>query len=567
MTRYDWRVTLIRDGRSLVLDRSNCRAFRRFVIWWLTGLVVALFWFAPVVAQNGDNFQTAPVILDGRQLFEVSDSEQSPAGARAEWVSSQLTKAVSSPDSPQVEVRSRNDLPTIWLNDGYLLTVTEPDTQLNRSPERQARIWRNEIRQALQQARQERSRNFLRDRAIEAILAVLLTLAIQWGLRIFWRRYLREWLFRRIRTSDADDTEMQRTVDGILNLALAVVRLGLWIAVVFYIANLFPLTRQWSYYITDSLTSSLTEPMLPIGQKSYSTVELLILLLLLFGLVTLAGTATNLLRSRILHVTGIDRSAQEVITILLKYGLIAIGTLVLLQIWGLDLSSLTLLASALGVGIGFGFQDIAKNFGSGLVLLFERPIRVGDFIEVGDYVGTVERIGGRSTVIRTLDRVSIIVPNSRFLESEVINWSHDNPVSRLRIPVGVAYGSDIDAVEATLLEAARHHADVLALPPPKVLFIGFGNSSLDFELLVWCFDPSRQYFITSDLYFAIEDLLRQRDIEIPFPQRDLHVRSGTLPVELSPALERVVLQWLERSNGNYDPKDARGDCGGTSSNR
>ncbi len=110
--------------------------------------------------------------------------------------------------------------------------------------------------------------------------------------------------------------------------------------------------------------------------------------------------------------------------------------MVLLQVWGFDLSSLTILASAISVAIGFGFQDIAKNFGSGLVLLFERPIQVGDFVEVNQYMGTVEYIGPRSTLIRTLDQISIIVPNSRFLENEVINWSHQNPISRLHVPVG-----------------------------------------------------------------------------------------------------------------------------------
>ena len=260
-----------------------------------------------------------------------------------------------------------------------------------------------------------------------------------------------------------------------------------------------------------------------------------------------------------MRYAGINRGAQEAIAILAKYGLIFIGTLVLLQIWGLDISSLAIVASALGVGIGLGLQDIAKNFGSGIVLVFERPIQVGDFVEVGDYKGTVERIGARSTEIRTLDRVSIIVPNSRFLENEVINWSHRNPISRLHLPVGVAYGCDAKAVEGALLEAASSHASVLKSPPPQVLFKSFGDSSLNFELLVWTKEPERQFLLTSDLYYKIYEVLGQRQIEIPFPQRDLHLRSGTLG--LSPQVESALIQMFAHlpNNGGYQRSTTSAD--------
>lgn len=289
------------------------------------------------------------------------------------------------------------------------------------------------------------------------------------------------------------------------------------------------------------------------GENPYSLTELIILIGLLFGLVIFAGTLTNFLRSRILSFTGINRGAQEAIVILFKYGLIFIGTLVLLQIWGLDISSLTILASALSVGIGFGLQDIAKNFGSGLVLVFERPIQVGDFVEVGEYTGTVERIGGRSTEIRTLDHVSIIVPNSRFLEKEVINWSHRNPISRLHLPVGVAYSSDPKVVQAALLEAASKHPNVLQAPSPLVLFKEFANNSLNFELLVWTAEPNKQFLLKSDLYYNIFEALQQRQIEIPFPQLDLHLRSGTL--EFTPEMQLALIQMFERLSNNQQRID------------
>jgi small-conductance mechanosensitive channel len=145
-------------------------------------------------------------------------------------------------------------------------------------------------------------------------------------------------------------------------------------------------------------------------------------------------------------------------------------------------------------------------------------------------------------VLRSLDQISIIVPNSRFLEEEVINWSFENPVSRIRIPVGVAYGSDISLVKEALLQATHGHAAVLTNPEPIIFFLGFGDSSLDFELRVWIAEPSAQYRIKSDLFFRIEELFRAHQIEIPFPQRDLHVRSGNVPLAMSPQLEETLRQ-------------------------
>jgi small-conductance mechanosensitive channel len=309
-----------------------------------------------------------------------------------------------------------------------------------------------------------------------------------------------------------------------------------------------PATQRWSNQAIGSIVSSFTAPVLTLGSRAYSMIDLLILTALLFGVIILAGVLTNLLRARVLQRAGINRGLQEVIAMLTKYAMVTIASVVLLQIWGLDLSSLTILASALGVGIGFGLQDIAKNFGSGLVLVFERPIQVGDFVEVGEFKGTVERIGARSTEIRTLDHVSIIVPNSRFLANEVINWSHRNPVSRLHIPVGVAYHSDPKAVQEALLEAAQNHPDILKSPSPRVLFQGFGDSALDFELLIWTATPNHQFLLKSDLNFLIFDAFQRWQIEIPFPQRDLHLRS----VQVTPELEATLNQLSSQPPNDSD---------------
>ncbi|NES80272.1 MAG: mechanosensitive ion channel [Moorea sp. SIO2B7] len=386
--------------------------------------------------------------------------------------------------------------------------------------------------------------------------AVLLAIAIDWFLGKLWLR-LREFAHRFLGTREnSSDEEQWWALNLFLNLSFLLVRAIVWVAVALYIANLFPLTRRWSYRLGKTLIISFISPVISVGKNSYSVVDFLILIGLLLGLVILAGTLTNLLRSRVLQITRINRGLQEAIAIVSKYTFVCIGTVVLLQVWGLDLSSLTIVASAIGVAIGFGFQDIAKNFGSGLVLLFERPIQVGDFIEVGNYTGNVELIGARSTLIRTLDQVSIIVPNSRFLENEVINWSHLNPVSRLHLSVGVSYNSDVNLVREALLEAASDCSDILPKPKPQVLFKGFGDSAIDFELLVWINKPSQQIVLKSEMYFRIEASLRKHQIEIPFPQRDLHIRSGNLPLELSNKLAQTLFEISQKLiKGEQNPSN------------
>jgi hypothetical protein len=203
----------------------------------------------------------------------------------------------------------------------------------------------------------------------------------------------------------------------------------------------------------------------------------------------------------------------------------------------------------LGVGIGFGLQNIANNFVSGLLLNVERPIRAGDFVRVGEFLGTVSRIGARSTAIRTPENLTILVPNSKFLESEVVNWSHGSPVSKLSLPVGVAYGSDLGRVRAALLEAARGHPLALRDPRPQVDFVRFGSDAVELELEVWTAEPQRQEELVSDLGFRIDAAFRRAGVEIPFPQRDLHVRS--------PELARLVAALARRLEAGEGAEAAR----------
>jgi small-conductance mechanosensitive channel len=200
------------------------------------------------------------------------------------------------------------------------------------------------------------------------------------------------------------------------------------------------------------------------------------------------------------------------------------GFVVALGLIGFSLDRLTILIGALGVGLGFGLQNVVNNFVSGLILLFERPIRVGDRIQLDDLVGDVTRIGMRSSRVRTLDGIDLIVPNADFISSRVANWTLADRVRRLSLPVGVAYGTRPQRVIELLMGVARSHPEVLPSPEPEVLFRAFGESSLDFELRVWT-DGRLLYRVQSDIAVAAYDALEQAGITIPFPQRDLHLRS------------------------------------------
>ena len=316
----------------------------------------------------------------------------------------------------------------------------------------------------------------------------------------------------------------QALIKSLWRIFLLVSPLFLWISGLLYICSLFPQARSRVYQVR----MFLGEPIFSLGQKSYSALQLLLLLALTVSLWFLVKGLVFLIKSYLLSRLGANRNIQEIVGTLTQYILLFLGLIILLQLWGLDLSALAIIASVLGVGIGFGLQNIANNFISGLIIILERPIQVGDFIKLGELVGTVQSVGARSTQIKTWDGVSIIVPNSRFLESEVINWSYEDSTSAIRLPIGVAYGSDIKRVRVALLKAARDHKEILATPRPKVLFQEFGESSFNFELRVWLLEPRHQFRIKSELNYAIEKNLRDYGIEIPFPQRDLNLKSSHL---------------------------------------
>lgn len=227
----------------------------------------------------------------------------------------------------------------------------------------------------------------------------------------------------------------------------------------------------------------------------------------------------------------LDINRRQVAGTLTRYAMLMVGLLVIVQTAGIDLTTFNVLAGAVGIGIGFGLQNIISNFVAGLIIMFERPIKIGDRVVVGQTEGNVVAIGARSTTVLDNDNVTVIVPNSRFITDEVINWNHNDNKVRFRIPVAVAYGSDARLVARLLLEVAQADADVLQDPEPAVRFLAFGDDGIELELRAWSSNLlDRKGRLISQLNFAIYERFNAEGIEFPFPQRDLHLKSGVLNI-------------------------------------
>lgn len=480
-------------------------------------------------APSAQNSALAPVVLDGRVLFRVRNLNSLTAEQRAAIIHTALQWEVRSPEESSVVIVRENGNVVLkgYPSDRNLLTVTEQDITNATTPYGQAMNWQGVLQDAIRQGQLERAPTYQQQAMVYAGVVLAIAAAIQlflWFIGRWGARRIRRWL-------EANHTPIHTWRDSlriVWKLALLGLEIGLWTAVLLYVTDLFPQARMARY----NLWGFLNARVITLGTSNYSALHLLLLLGLTAGLWFGISTLTRLFRFYIMNPAGVNPRIQDVVTVLLQYALTFLGLIILLQIWGLDVSSLAILASVLGVGIGFGIQNITNNFISGFIITLERPIEVGDFIKVGELTGIVDHIGARSTKIRTLDQVTIIVPNSRFLESEVINWSHGDPVCRMHLSVGLAYGSNLDQAKTALLEAARRHPDVLLRPRPEVWFQGFDDSSLKFDLFVWTGDPKRQFKVKSDLYYEIEASLKRHNLHVPFPQQDLHVRS--------PQLDRLV---------------------------
>jgi len=275
-------------------------------------------------------------------------------------------------------------------------------------------------------------------------------------------------------------------------------------------------------YISEILNLKL----FTLNQVPITVISILIFLLLITAFVLLAVAVRKGLNRRLLKHFRMDAGTRYTLSRISQYIIITIGALISFDFIGIDLSSLTVIFGLLSVGIGFGLQNVTSNFISGLIILFERPISVGDRVMVNNIEGDVTEINIRSTMVRTVNNVFIIVPNSEFVSKDVINYSHGDPSYRLDVNVNVSYGSDLDAVLKALKEVADENDSVMQNPKPEVHLIEFGDSAWNMQLRSWIPDVKHYPRVRNELNQAIVRTFRKYEIEIPYPQRDLHVRSS-----------------------------------------
>lgn len=281
----------------------------------------------------------------------------------------------------------------------------------------------------------------------------------------------------------------------------------------------------------DTLYHYLNFPLIKLGESQITAWTIAYILILLVLLYTITNRMKLWVVDRLFAKSHIEYGVRQAIGTIVAYTIIVVGTLVILDSAGINLSALTIVAGALGIGIGFGLQNVTTNFISGIIVLLERPIKVGDRVQVEGATGDVVKISLRATTIVTNDNIAVIVPNSEFISSKVINWSYKNPDVRCNFPISVAYGTDPELVRDILLEIAENHPGVLKEKKADVLLNQFGESGLNFTLRVW----TRAYtakpgVLHSEINYEIAKKFEQHGIQIPFPQRDVFVRGGAIKV-------------------------------------
>ena len=273
------------------------------------------------------------------------------------------------------------------------------------------------------------------------------------------------------------------------------------------------------------IISFFNVPLFSLGGSTITIWVIIYLVIIMILLVYVTAKLKKLIIYRLLAKSSIEIGVRVAVASLVRYIILFIGFIVILQTAGIDLSSITVLFGALGVGIGFGLQNITNNFVSGLIILIERPIKVGDRIEVSGITGDVVNISMRATSIITNDNISIIIPNSEFVSSTVINWSYTDRNVRFNFPVGVSYKEDPQNIKKLLLQVADENKGILKKPRPDVLFSEYADSAMVFNLRVWTREyTDRPGILKSQLYYEIHKKFKENDVEIPFPQRDIHIK-------------------------------------------
>ncbi|MCP1336684.1 mechanosensitive ion channel domain-containing protein [Futiania mangrovi] len=354
--------------------------------------------------------------------------------------------------------------------------------------------------------------DFVTDRALltAAIITVLMLS------RVLLVELLRDQLTRRKAARAQEDSQKGRVALAWASLAIDVALIA---------AGVFLLLPLWGAdqgSLTGLLATAVTG--FQIGEVRISVTEILIGIGGFVLVLALTKQLKTLLSNRILPMTQLDSGVQDSIATGIGYVGFVIAGLTAVSLVGLDLSNLAIVVGALSVGIGFGLQNIVNNFVSGIILLVERPMKVGDWVQASSAEGFVKRISVRATEIETFDRSSVIVPNSELIAAPVTNWYFKNRMGRIKINVGVSYASDVEKVRDILMAAAVAHPQTLSYPSPVVYFMEFGASSLDFTLILYVADIGHKFQVASDIRFDITRRFRDADIEIPFPQQDIHIR-------------------------------------------
>ena len=323
-----------------------------------------------------------------------------------------------------------------------------------------------------------------------------------------------------------------------VQLTLRGIAIFLW---VLFTLEMFSLRTPAAEYIRRALSARLE-----VGQLSISLGNIVAFIVTVWLAFLLSRFLRFLLEEDIYPRVNLARGVPYAVSTMLHYAILLVGFFFAVAAMGIDMTKFTILAGAFGVGLGFGLQNIVNNFVSGLILLFERPVNVGDMIQVGGRDGRLRRIGMRASVIRTLEGSEVIVPNGQLISEEVLNWTLSDQQRRLEIPVGVAYGTDPERVIEILTNVGSKHPDIMTDPPPDTLFLGFGDSALDFQLRAWTSNFKRWQNIKSELAVAINAALRDEGIAIPFPQRDLHIKSVVPEPMVS---KEVALSQNEKPHG------------------
>jgi small-conductance mechanosensitive channel len=328
-----------------------------------------------------------------------------------------------------------------------------------------------------------------------------------------------EWVFRR--SSLQKVAFFHRSTDTIIR------RVTLFVDIVLCGLLFFPaILMIWGLFGSlPAAIKGLLELGFNLGSQRITVGLVIISAGILYGSFLASWMVQKLLMDEVLARRRVETGVRLSIARLVHYVFIFIGFLLALLALGFDFTKLTIMLSALGIGIGFGLQSIVNNLVSGLILLFERPVRVGDFIELGERWAEIKNIGLRATTVQTFDQADVIIPNADLVSTQVVNWTLSNRRVRLIIPVGVAYGSDVSLVMEKLLESTKDNSKIATTPAAQVLFLNFGESSLDFELRVWVLDADNRLVVSSELRQEIDRRFREAKIEISFPQRDLHLRS------------------------------------------